>query len=121
MRLTFRLSQDDLHRADDPHRVFGGEHEALAARRARGRAAPERFRFGPRHGEHEADGGPALHAIDQHVAQPLDLAIADGLETSNLNGARHSLISSMHVSAQAQRADGCLALSHLRSTVARTF
>jgi hypothetical protein len=32
----------------------------------------------------EADGRAAFHAVDQHLAQPLDLAITDGLQTSNL-------------------------------------
>jgi len=96
MRLILRLSQDHLNGAHDrSRRVFGGEHHSLAARHTRGRAAPERFRLGPGHREHEADGGAALHTVDQHLAQSLDLAITDGLQISNLNGVRH-VISSTH-------------------------
>ena len=76
MRLILRLIQNDLNRADDrSRRVFSGEHHALAARHTRGRAAPERLRFGAGHRQHEADGCAAFHAVDQHVAQSLDLAI----------------------------------------------
>ena len=90
VRLVLRLLQDDLGGADDLSRgVLGGEHHALPARRARGGAAPERLRLGAGHREHEADGRAALHAVDQHVAQTLDLAITEGLQTSNPDGVRH--------------------------------
>src|SRR5688572_24299197 len=83
MWLIFRLSQDDLGGADDAGRVLGDEEESLATRQAGPGAAPERVRLGAGHRQHEADGGPAFHAIDQQVAQPLDLARAERGQTAN--------------------------------------
>ena len=100
MRLILWLSQDDLDRADDrSRRVVRDEHHSLAAPPARGRAAPERLGFGAGHREHEADGRPAFHAVDQHVAQPLDLAITHGVQRSDPNGDWH-VISSTHADAR---------------------
>jgi hypothetical protein len=90
MRLILRLSQNELNSADNRSCfVFSGEHHSLAPRHTLGHVAPERLRFGAGHREHEADGRATFHAIDQQIAQPLDLAITDGLQTSNLDGARH--------------------------------
>ncbi len=83
---------NDLHRADD-RSCLRPQRRAPRARRAPHSPtmlAPERLRLGAGHREHEADGRAAFHAVDQHVAQPLDLAIADGLQTANLNGVRTS-------------------------------
>src|SRR5262245_49107772 len=89
MRLILRLGQDDLHGADDPRLVLGGQHEALPARDAGGRVAPEGVGLGASHREHEADRRAALDTVDQHVAQPLDLALADGPQMANPDGVRH--------------------------------
>jgi hypothetical protein len=87
MRLIFRLMQNDLNRADDRSRcVFRGQHHSLAARRTRGNAVPERLRFGAGHWEHEADGRATFHTVNQHVAQLLNLAITEGLQTSDIYG-----------------------------------
>jgi hypothetical protein len=85
MRLVLRLIQNDLNGADD---VPAASSAASTTRSPRAtlaeHAAPVRLRFGARHREHEADGRATFHAVDQHLAQPLDLAITDGLKTSNL-------------------------------------
>ena len=91
MRLVLRQVQEDLDGADDrSRRVFGGEHHALTARHARGCTAPERLRLRARHREHEADGRATFDAVDQDVAQALDLALADVLQASNPDGVRHA-------------------------------
>src|SRR5271169_5806867 len=93
MRLILRLIQDDLNRANDCSRcVFSHQHDALAALYTRGDAAPIRLRLGAGHWEHEADRRPTFHAVDQHVAQPLDLALTKGLRTLNLNAVRHRAV-----------------------------
>ena len=90
VRLILGLSQDHLRGADNRSRgVFGAEHDALAARHTRGRAAPECVGLCAGHRQHEADGRAALHTIDQHVAQSFDLALPDRLKTTDPNGVRH--------------------------------
>jgi hypothetical protein len=94
VRLILGLSQYDLHCADDrPCCVFGGKHEAFAAGNTRRYIAPIRGRFAAGHWQHEADGRTAFDAVDEHVAQALDVAITERLQISNLNSARQSIAS----------------------------
>jgi hypothetical protein len=103
MRLVLGLIQNDLNGADDRSRcVLSREHDSLATRYTRGHAVPVRLRFGAGHRKHEADGRATFHAVDQHLAQPLDHAIADGPKTSDLKGVRH-FISSTHAKARWRR------------------
>src|SRR5215831_1613509 len=93
MRLILRLNQNDLNSADDrSFLIFSCDHYPLAARNAGGGAAPECFSFGARHRKQETDGCTAFDAVDQDVAQPLDLRITNGLQTSNPNVIRHSYL-----------------------------
>jgi hypothetical protein len=86
VRLIFRLIQNYLNSADNHCRsVFSDEQPAFAARHTHCRASPEGFRFSARHGKHEADRGPTSNTIEQHVAQPLNLALSYSFQTSNLN------------------------------------
>src|SRR5262245_10901853 len=90
VRLILRLSKNDLNSADDRSRfVFSSEHHSFAARRAGGDAAPEFLRFSAGHWKHEADGCTAFHAVDQHIAQLLDFAITNRLQTPNPNAVPH--------------------------------
>jgi hypothetical protein len=90
MGLILGLGEDDLCRPHDGAAwLFRREHDAFAARRTRRHAAPERLRFGPGHGQHEADGGATFHAVDQHVAQFLDLGVPHARQRANLDGIGH--------------------------------
>ena len=94
MRLILGLRKHDLYGADDRARcVFGSKHHALAARHTRRYTVPIRRRFGAGHRQDEAHGCTAFHAVNEHVAQALDLAITERLQISNLNGARHFIAS----------------------------
>jgi hypothetical protein len=86
MRLILRHIQNHLRRADNRSRfVFSHDYDPLPARQTRGHAPPERLRLRSRHRKHETDRRAALHAIDQHITQPLYFALTHGLQTSNLN------------------------------------
>jgi hypothetical protein len=94
MRLILRLSQYDLNRTDyRPGWIVGGEHNSFTARHARGDAVPVSLGFGAGHGKHEADRRTPFYAVDQHIAQLLNLANIDGLKGSNLNWTQHDFIS----------------------------
>jgi hypothetical protein len=90
MRLILGLSQNDLNGADDRAvRVFGREHDAFAARDTFGRTPPECVRLGAGHREHKTDRRATFDAVDQHVAQALDLSITDLFQRSNPDRGAH--------------------------------
>jgi hypothetical protein len=95
MWLILGLRPGHLNGSDNrPGRVFGGEHQAFAARQTHGDARPIRFGFGARYGKHEAYGCATFNAVNKHVAQPLNFPIIDLLKTSDLRRIRHVFISS---------------------------
>ena len=91
MRLILRLGENELHRADDDSgRVLSRQHHAFASRRTPEHGAPELLGFVTRHRQHEAHRRAAFHAVDQHVAQGLEFALADCFQTADPDRFAHS-------------------------------
>src|SRR5512138_964197 len=87
MRLILRHRGDYGHGPHDRAiRILRGEHDALATGNTLCVASPKAFRFLARHRIHEAHGRAAFDAIDEHVAELADLALAERLENLDANG-----------------------------------
>src|ERR1700693_6067700 len=95
MRLVLRLIEQQLYGADDRAvGRFGQQQTQLTALETCAGALPEGRRLGARHRQHEADRGAAFDAVDQHIAQALDLARAKSSRLSNAESVQHAVSAS---------------------------
>ncbi|MFT3685457.1 MAG: hypothetical protein QM783_11100 [Phycisphaerales bacterium] len=81
VRLVLRQVKRQLHRPADAVGILGHQQHTLARSDAHADLAPKRSRAIARDRQHEADRSTALHAIDKHVGQLIDLRLIDRAKT----------------------------------------